>query len=404
MSMIRRLVFAVAAISALGALSLACAPPPALPSAPASTTVSTPPSAPASTPPGPPPAGVGQYSAPLWFPLRRAADGTQVKNGCTYLSPYAPENICNDLTTGARSYHTWWALDLMVKHGSPVYAAGAGCASNKTGQPGYSGYGSVVVVDHGAFGQTLYAHLSSVSIPSNCWVGPNNSIGLSGDSGASGVYHLHFEKINQGGRFGRGGSSVDPGLLYACHGGTLIKYPEAWGASTWQGMHWGKYSGYSDGTTCSSQSRRLAFSRSDGAFFRIEPGAWEQMAGPGASSVAVDGQAMAMIVPWQGAIYRLNDSSPWVTIRDMTSHPSSVAVADNGRLAFTADDGASFRACNSCAWQQMAGPGASKVAVDKGGMAMIVPWQGAIYRDNDSSPWVTITDPSSGPTSVAIAR
>jgi hypothetical protein len=48
--------------------------------------------------------------------------------------------------------------------------------------------------------------------------------------------------------------------------------------------------------------------------------------------------------------------------------------------------------------------GATSVAVDKNGMAMIVPWQGAIYRDDDSSPWVTIDGYAAGPTSVTIAR
>jgi len=149
---------------------------------------------------------------------------------------------------------------------------------------------------------------------------------------------------------------------------------------------------------------RMAFSRGDGALFRqSDSTAWQQLAGPGATSVAVDGQAMAMIVPWQGAIYRLNDSSPWTTIRDMSSHPTSVAIADNGRVAFSADDGAWFRACSSCAWQQMASAGAAHVAVDKNRMAMIVPWAGAIFRANDSSPWTVSTGYSSTPTSVAVA-
>ncbi len=36
---------------------------------------------------------------------------------------------------------------------------------------------------------------------------------------------------------------------------------------------------------------------------------------------------MAMIVPWQGAIFRANDGSPWTVINDMSANPTSVAVA-----------------------------------------------------------------------------
>ena len=152
-----------------------------------------------------------------------------------------------------------------------------------------------------------------------------------------------------------------------------------------------------------SDGGRMAFSNDQGAFFRTSGSApWQQMAGPGASSVAVDGQSMAMVVPWQGAIFRLNDSSPWTTITAPSTHPTSVAVSDGGRMAFSNDQGAFFRTSGSAPWQQMAGPGASSVAVDGQSMAMVVPWQGAIFRLNDSSPWTTITAPSTHPTSVAI--
>ena len=193
----------------------------------------------------------GQCSAPEWFPLRHGKDGSNVKVGCTYLS-YGSQGgyDCN-------GYHSWWALDLLVPNGSPVYAAGAGFATRGSG----GGYGYYIDVDHGSYGRTRYAHLSSYNIPTTgAWVDQNSVIGYSGNN--SGVkdctYHLHFEKVNKGGTFGSGGSSVDPGDLKACHGTTLVTYPSALttsdgtpsGLTTWQGIPWGVYYGYSDGTTC----------------------------------------------------------------------------------------------------------------------------------------------------------
>jgi hypothetical protein len=192
-------------------------------------------------------AGTGQYGRPEWLPLRHAAGGGTFKNGCTYLSPYAPENICDDDRTGALKYHPWWALDLMVAKGSPVYAAGAGKASLHP-LPNSSGYGNYIEVDHGKYGRTLYGHLSAFKVSNGAWVDQNTRIGLSGNSGTF-AYHLHFEKVNQGGRFGRSGTSVDPGALKACHGTSLTSYPQEWRVPSWKGMHWGVHKGgYSDGT------------------------------------------------------------------------------------------------------------------------------------------------------------
>ena len=176
-------------------------------------------------------AGPGQYSAPQWFPLRRDVSGGQIKVGCTYLSFGTQGGYeCS-------GHHPYWALDLLAGTGTPIYAAGAGFARNVTGQADYSGYGNVVVVDHGGNVKSLYAHMSKVLIgASGAWVDPSTKLGLVGSTGNSSTPHLHFETTSSG---SVGHGSRDPGPLKACHGSQLLTYPQAWGLSTWLGIPWG---------------------------------------------------------------------------------------------------------------------------------------------------------------------
>lgn len=184
-------------------------------------------------------AGPNQYSLPEWFPLRASANGAEIRIGCTYHSPNGPYFNCN-------GWHPVWALDLGAATGTAVYAAGAGFATrySTTGD-----YGRSVVVNHGTFGKTIYAHLSQFKIPSaGAWVDQNSIIGLVGTTGATSTTfpHLHFERFNGTPWVG----AVDPGQLKSCHGSTLVKYPELLGLSTWEGIPWGVYYAHSDGTVC----------------------------------------------------------------------------------------------------------------------------------------------------------
>jgi murein DD-endopeptidase MepM/ murein hydrolase activator NlpD len=88
-------------------------------------------------------------------------------------------------------------LDLSSPPGSPVYAADTGLVIFA----GWSGlgYGNVVLIDHGNGFQTLYAHLSQVSIYCGAKVEKGQLIGLSGDTGNSSGPHLHFEVRVPGG-------------------------------------------------------------------------------------------------------------------------------------------------------------------------------------------------------------
>ncbi|HEY4377631.1 MAG TPA: M23 family metallopeptidase [Acidimicrobiales bacterium] len=189
-----------------------------------------------------PGATAGRVSAPEWFPLRHDLDGDAIKVGCTYLS-YGGSYDC-------AGHHPFWALDLMASQGTPIYAAGAGYATIGEGGKGFSGYGNVVVVDHGLYGKSLYAHMSLIEIPPQGeWVDADTEIGKVGQTGDATAPHLHYEKSITG-SFGSG--SEDPGPLKACWGPTLLSYPAASGRDSWKGIPWGAMTAGSSGTSCGS--------------------------------------------------------------------------------------------------------------------------------------------------------
>ncbi|QXC59232.1 M23 family metallopeptidase [Aquihabitans sp. G128] len=190
-----------------------------------------------STPAGPAPSG------PVWLPLRHDANGGEVKIGCTY------DSHGSQFGYECSGHHDRWALDLIADAGTPVYASGAGFATDGTGAAGGSGYGNNVRVDHGNGVQTIYAHLSKVLVPAGgAWVDENTEIGLVGSTGSSSANHLHYEvrKTAPDGSV----SSVDPGPLKACALGTVVEYPAIRGYDSWKGLPWGAFTLFSDGTDC----------------------------------------------------------------------------------------------------------------------------------------------------------
>lgn len=90
-------------------------------------------------------------------------------------------------------------LDLDGDTGDPVWAAAAGTVSWAGWAPaGYSGYGSMVLVDHGDGVQTLYAHLSAVTVAVGDRVEPGDRLGSIGTTGHVTGSHLHFEVRRNG--------------------------------------------------------------------------------------------------------------------------------------------------------------------------------------------------------------
>ncbi len=86
-------------------------------------------------------------------------------------------------------------IDLDAIRGTPVLAAAAGTVES-TGSK--IGYGTVVVIDHGAGYITRYAHLDSITVEQGQLITQTQQIGTVGRSGWATYHHLHFEVLFQG--------------------------------------------------------------------------------------------------------------------------------------------------------------------------------------------------------------
>lgn len=188
------------------------------------------------------------YGAPQWLPLRRDLDGEEVQVGCTFDSHGSQHGY------ECAGHHDRWAIDFIAAAGTPVYAAGAGFATNLTGKPGGSGFGNVVRIDHGLGITTVYAHLSRAMVPAEgAWVDQDTQIGTVGSTGSSSTTHLHFERFavpSAEHATYRDQTSVDPGPLFACRGDLLVSFPQVAGFQSWQGLPWGALTVASDGHRC----------------------------------------------------------------------------------------------------------------------------------------------------------
>ena len=91
-------------------------------------------------------------------------------------------------------------IDIGVAEGTPVHAAAAGTVIYAGWM---SGYGNIVVIDHGDGLSTAYAHNSQLIVGQGATVGKGFVVALSGSTGHSTGPHVHFEvRLN--------GSPVDP--------------------------------------------------------------------------------------------------------------------------------------------------------------------------------------------------
>ena len=97
-------------------------------------------------------------------------------------------------TTGViTQYPVWYhmALDIANPSSPAILAADSGTVVNA----GWSnvGYGNMVMIAHGNGYNTLYGHLSSISVSVGQSVGQGQQIGVMGSTGRSTGTHLHFE-------------------------------------------------------------------------------------------------------------------------------------------------------------------------------------------------------------------
>jgi murein DD-endopeptidase MepM/ murein hydrolase activator NlpD len=84
-----------------------------------------------------------------------------------------------------------WGLDLAGNDGEGVFSTDAGVVVY-AGWNNY-GYGNMIMVDHGNNFQSLYGHLSGISVGCGQSVGQGDLIGTIGNTGRSSGSHLHFE-------------------------------------------------------------------------------------------------------------------------------------------------------------------------------------------------------------------
>jgi murein DD-endopeptidase MepM/ murein hydrolase activator NlpD len=89
---------------------------------------------------------------------------------------------------GRREFHT--GVDIATRYGSPVIAARAGVVRFVGWK---TGYGRLVVIDHGAGIETMYSHLSAALVSPGERVAQGQLIGRIGSSGWSTGPHLFFE-------------------------------------------------------------------------------------------------------------------------------------------------------------------------------------------------------------------
>ncbi|MDV6237658.1 M23 family metallopeptidase [Leptospira ellisii] len=121
--------------------------------------------------------------------------------GMAFHRPLGEEGIVSsrfgkrkDPFTRKETFHG--GVDIAAEEGTPVYASADGEISFSK-QKG--GYGNLIVVDHKLGYQTLYGHLSSMSVRPGEKVRKGQKIGEVGQTGRATGNHLHFEvrRFNQ---------------------------------------------------------------------------------------------------------------------------------------------------------------------------------------------------------------
>jgi murein DD-endopeptidase MepM/ murein hydrolase activator NlpD len=99
----------------------------------------------------------------------------------------------NPFTGRPGGFHT--GIDIAAPYGTGVLASRAG----RVEKTGYSKvYGNYVLISHGSEWETLYGHLSTISVATGASVSSGEAIGLVGSTGMSTGPHLHFETRRKG--------------------------------------------------------------------------------------------------------------------------------------------------------------------------------------------------------------
>jgi murein DD-endopeptidase MepM/ murein hydrolase activator NlpD len=97
---------------------------------------------------------------------------------------------------GPRGLRFHAGLDFVAGYGARVYAAAAGRVVRAAWDA--SGFGRLIVIDHGGGIRTRYAHLSRFIVRRGAYVARGALIGRVGATGRATGPHLHFEALVRG--------------------------------------------------------------------------------------------------------------------------------------------------------------------------------------------------------------
>lgn len=93
----------------------------------------------------------------------------------------------------SQGLHGYNAVDIAAPVGTPIYASADGIVLIARSYGYNGGYGSYVVISHANGTQTLYGHMSKVSVSQGEYVNKGAVIGQLGNTGKSTGPHVHFE-------------------------------------------------------------------------------------------------------------------------------------------------------------------------------------------------------------------
>jgi len=151
---------------------------------------------------------------------------------CTHRNP-SPGGVC-------ANHHPYiGAVDFAMPIGSPVHASGPGqvvyvnatCALGDVGCEG--GAGRWVGVAHPDGRVSRYMHLDTVGVSLGQSVGRGQYLGTGGITGNAVIAHLHYDEQKPL------WTRTHMGELFACHGQTFVRYPQAAGYDTWDEVPYG---------------------------------------------------------------------------------------------------------------------------------------------------------------------
>jgi murein DD-endopeptidase MepM/ murein hydrolase activator NlpD len=131
---------------------------------------------------------VAAYPAPL--PVKPFASLVRPETSADFLWPVAGGAFMRPFGE-PRRHHTHAGVDIRGSAGQDILAARDGVVA--FGGPTRTGYGSMVVLDHGDGVQTLYAHAQKVLVHPGEAVHRGQRIALLGRTGNATTEHCHFE-------------------------------------------------------------------------------------------------------------------------------------------------------------------------------------------------------------------